>query len=141
VVFSPAGKGGIFHYAFYPGCSYFLSQIESGKTGYNGLPTGFSPEIRQSILLPVKKAGIKPFVSVSEPMIEALPLISEKGIAVTVLNWSGSDKDKVKLDIQCSEKISSVESISSGVIQYNQEKGIVSCEIPLKDIDILLLKK
>lgn len=141
VVFSPAGKGGIFHYAFYPGCSYFLSQIESGKTGYNGLPTGFSPDIRQSILLPVKKAGIKPFVSVSEPMIEAVPLISEKGIAVTVLNWSGSDKDRVKLDIQCSEKISSVESISSGVIQYNQEKGIVSCEIPLKDVDILLLKK
>lgn len=141
LVFSPSGKGEIFHYAFYPGCSYFLSQIKSGKTGYNGLPAGFSEIIRETILLPVKKAGVKPFVSVSEPMIEAIPLVSEKGIAVTVLNWSGSDKNSIKLDIHYNEKISSVESISYGKIQYTQEKGIVSCEIPLKDVDILLLKK
>ncbi len=120
-VFSPAGRGGVFHYAFYPGCSYFLSQIESGRTGYNGLPVGFSAGIREAILLPVKKADIKPFVSVSEPMIEAVPLVSEKGMAITVLNWSGSDKDSIKLDIQCPERISSVESVSTGKIQHTQK--------------------
>ena len=141
IVFVPKGKGGIFHYAFYPGLSYFLSQIESGKTGLYGLPCGFSADIRDIIINPVKKSGTKVFVSVSEPLIEAVPLVSEKGVAVTVLNWSGVEKDKIKLDIQCSEKIKEVESVLNGKIQFTQQDGIVSCEIPLKDVDIVLLKK
>ncbi len=141
IVYTPAGKGGVVHYAFYPGCCYFLSQMESGKTGYNNLPCGFSADIRNCILIPVKKAEIEPVVSVSEPMIEAVPLVSEKGMAVTVLNWSGSDKEKVRFDIQCAEKIREVESVLSGKIPFVQNKAGVSCEIPLKDVDVLLLKK
>ncbi|MCM8816480.1 MAG: hypothetical protein NC913_03085 [Candidatus Omnitrophica bacterium] len=140
-VFIPAGKGGIVHYAFYPGCSYFLSQIESGKTGYNKLPCGFSENIRNIILLPVEKAGVKRFVEVSQPMIEAIPLVSEKGVAVTILNWSGSEQEKVKLGVLCSERINEVESVTAGKIPFVQDKGIVWCEIPLKDVDVILLKK
>ncbi|HXK44439.1 MAG TPA: beta-galactosidase trimerization domain-containing protein [bacterium] len=141
IVYVPAGKGGVIHYEFYPGCSYFLSQIESEKTGYNKLPCGFSENIRNCILLPLKKAKIAPFVSVSESMIEAVPLVSEKGMAVTVLNWSGSDKETVRFEIQCAEKIKEVESVLSGKIPFVQDRNIVSCEIPIKDVDVLLLRK
>ncbi|MGB9643238.1 MAG: hypothetical protein ACPL3Q_08600, partial [Candidatus Ratteibacteria bacterium] len=141
IVYTPSGKGGVIHYAFYPGCSYFLSQMESGKAGYNNLPCGFSADIRSCILMPIKKAQIEPVVSVSEPMIEAVPLVSEKGMAVTVLNWSGSDKEKVRFDIQYAEKIREVESVLSGKIPFTQNKGLVSCEISIKDVDVLLLKK
>lgn len=140
-IFTKVSKGGIVHYAFYPGCSYFLSQIESGKTGYNGLPCGFSEGIRNIILLPVEKAEVKKFVEVSQPIIEAIPLISEKGIAVTVLNWSGSEHGKITLGILCSEKIKEVESVLTGKISFVQDKGMVWCEIPVKDVDVLLLKK
>lgn len=140
-IFTGSGKGGILHYAFYPGCSYFLSQIESEKRGFYGLPNGFSSEIRRLISLSVEKAGIKKFVSVSEPMIEAIPLVSEKGTAVTVLNWSGENKEKIRLEIVCSEKIKELESVSSGKIQFVQDKEKVVCEIPLNDVDVLLLRK
>ena len=140
-VFTPAGKGGILHFTFYPGCSYFLSQIESGKTGYNNLPCGFSKEIRDLILYPVEKAAINKMVLVSEPMIEAIPLVSEKGIAITVLNWSGQEKEKIKIEIQCLQKIRELESVSIGKIPFVYEKGKVFCEIPLKDVDVLLLRK
>ncbi|MCX7705010.1 MAG: beta-galactosidase trimerization domain-containing protein [bacterium] len=140
-IFSPIGKGGILHYAFYPGCSYFLSQIETRKTGYNGLPCGFSGDIRNTILLPVEKAGIKKFVDVSQPMVEAIPLVSEKGIAVTVLNWSGSEHEKIKIGILCPEKIREVESVSAGKIPFTQDKDVLWCEIPLKDVDVVLLRK
>ena len=140
-IIAPVGKGRVIHYAFYPGCSYMLSQIESGKTGYNGLPVGFSPEIRSFIVESVKKSGVRPFVSVSEPMIEALPLVSEKGIAITVLNWSGSEKEKIRIGFITSEKIKEIESVSGGRIPFTQEEKGVFCEVPIKDVDVLLLKK
>ncbi len=140
-IFVPSGKGGVFHFAFYPGCSYMLSQIEAEKKGFNGLPNGFSPDIRNLIVSCVEKAKVERYVSVSQPMIEAVPLVSEKGIAITVLNWSGIEHENISLEIKCDEKIKVVESISSGSIPFNQQKGVVSCQIPLKDVDVLLLKK
>jgi hypothetical protein len=141
IIFIPKGKGGIFHMAFYPGLSYYLSAIEANKNGFYGLAYGFSSLIRELIKEPVKKANLKPFVSVSEAMIEAIPLFSDKGVVVTVLNWSGNNKEKVKFDVHFSEKIKEVESVERGKIEFIQNKDYVSFEIPLNDADIILLKK
>jgi hypothetical protein len=135
-----SGRGMIIHYAFYPGLSYFYSQMASNKY-QKDLPVGFSDIVRQAILFPVTKAGVVPFVSVSQPMIEAVLLMSEKGTAVTVLNWTGEKKEGVKLSIRSAGEISEVESITSGKVNFVRNGDTVTCEIPLEDVDILLLKK
>lgn len=141
IISTPIGKGRVIHYAFYPGCSYFLSQVENDKRGFNGLPCGFSSKIREIISLPTKIANIERFVLISEPMIETPILVSDKGIAITLLNWSGEYKDKIKVEVKLSEKIKEVESCVTGKIQFSQDKDYLVCELPLFDVDVLLIKK
>ncbi len=141
IIYRKFGQGGVIHYAFNPGLSYFYSQVISGKTGMLGLPDGFSAIVRDYILYPVKIAHIKPFVSVNKPMIEALPLVSKKGIAITILNWSGEKQKDIKITVNLPGKFLNAKSVLIGKLKMIKNSKGISFNIPLNKADIILLYK
>lgn len=84
-------KGRIFSCGFWPGITYNLSP---DRSDYKKLPYGWLKEARQMVVSPAKIANASKFVEISEELVEGCFLESDKGIAVTLLNWSGEPKKK-----------------------------------------------
>jgi len=59
-------------------------------------------------------------VRLSTPMIEAPLLLSDVGAAVTLLNWSGSDVQSLKMTVRLPFVVKSVESVQKGKLAFQQ---------------------
>jgi hypothetical protein len=131
------GKGRIIRFAFYPGISYRKSV--TGDT--NGLPSGFSEAWRNLIVQPVRTAitGVNMPVTVKQAMIEAPALYSKTGVAVTLLNWSGTPQD-VEVTVTTDKKVRSVESAEKGKLPFKTSKLGTTIRVPLGDVDVLSLR-
>jgi len=136
VVQRAVGQGMVYHFTWMPGLSYVKSQ--TGNT--NGLPSGFSTTIRDMITAPVKAAKVASQVTVNQPMIETPLLLSEKGAAVTLLNWTGTDQQKLTLYARVPFKAAAVTSVKQGRLKFTQTDGVVNCTLPLDEADIVMIK-
>ena len=97
VVVAEVGKGKVVFFAWWPGLSYW----RSWRKRSDGLPVGFSASLRRWIVWPaLQLAGIQPPARPSVPMVEALCLHSPRGVAVTVLNWSGQRQLPLRLRLR-----------------------------------------
>ena len=119
-----------------PGLSY-------QKTG--GAPSaeyqkGFSELLRGLITYPVRTAGVDVLVTVDRPMIETPILLSDKGAAVTVLNWTGEGPQKVELTVKVPFTAKSVESMKRGKLNFEQTDENVHFALPLDAVDIIVIK-
>ena len=85
-------------------------------------------------------AGVKPPVTVDQPLIETPLLLSDTGAAVTVLNWSGEARESVQLTVRLPFKAKSVESMKTGKLDFKQTEEGVHCSIPLDTVDIIVIK-
>ena len=125
------------YFTWMPGLSY-------QKTG--GAPSaeyqkGFSNILRGLITYPVHAAKITPPVTVDRSMIETPILLSDKGAAVTVLNWTGEGPQKqVVLTIKLPFTVKTVESAKRAKVDFQQTEEGLRCTLPLNAVDILIIK-
>ncbi|MBS3761750.1 MAG: beta-galactosidase trimerization domain-containing protein [Planctomycetes bacterium] len=127
-------RGKAFHYSFLPGLSY----RRSARAGRGKFLSGFSTPARDIITLPVRKTGVEKPVLANYKMIETPVLASEKGLAVTLLNWTNNPAKQLQLRIRVTQPVSKVESAVRGKISFSRENGgLIRLEIPLKTVDVL----
>ena len=126
------GQGRILHWACYPGVSYKASASKM----VNGQESGFSDSLRALIVEPAKAAKVELPVVVKEPQIEAPALYSDKGVAVTLLNWTGEEK-ATQLTIRVDRKVSKVESIGRGALPFKAGAGNITVNLPVGDVDVV----
>ncbi|RSK48796.1 type 1 glutamine amidotransferase family protein [Hymenobacter rigui] len=126
------GQGKILRFACYPGLSYRHSA--TGSTG--GLASGFAAGWRQLITQPVQPVAAALPVKVSKPLIEAPALYSVGGVAVTLLNWSGTAQ-QVDVTVAADRTVRRVQSAQRGVLRFQQIGGQLTVSLPLGDVDVL----
>ncbi len=137
VVKRSAGKGSVIHFAWMPGLSYW----KSATATKDKLPAGFSEAIRAWVIDPVKNAGVTLPVEAGKPLVETPMLLSDKGAAVTLLNWSGEKIDSLEVAVRVPFKVGSVESVKRGKLDFSVKRGDrAAMTLPLDTADILLLR-
>ncbi|MHB0935734.1 MAG: beta-galactosidase trimerization domain-containing protein [Armatimonadota bacterium] len=95
VVRNRPGKGEVLYFATMPGLAYSRGANERPNE-----PTIDYPKpIGQLITALPESLGIAKPVTTSQPYVEALRLDSDKGIAVTLLNWSTKPLDSLEVTI------------------------------------------
>jgi hypothetical protein len=99
--------------------------------------------LRDWVTWPIKQAGVRVPVEVNRPRIETPVLVSEKGLAVTLLNWTtdlpASDfQITVNMDCFPGKKIGKVTSIELGDIPFTQEGNKAKLTVPSLELaDVL----
>lgn len=133
------GKGKRVHFRGFPGLTYW----RSARHGGNRLPEGYSAAVRALIIDPLKGIdGLRP-VETDMPLIETPFLISDAGIAVTLLNWTNKPIEKLTVTIRTPYAKAKAESVTHGALAL--EKGAARGEfvvtIPLDAADIITVVK
>lgn len=129
------GKGRATHFPWLPGLSYWRSQ----KGTKDGLPAGFSGPLRRLIVAPALAAGARPPVVAGRAMVETPMLLSEKGAAVTLLNWSGEKLEALSLEVRLPFAPASVRGVYSGALKFEWTKEGVKLALPLDKVDVLVI--
>jgi hypothetical protein len=130
------GRGRRMHFAFLPGVSYLRSCTRTK----DGLPVGFSDPLRSYITAPVTMAGVKPPVTTDKIMVETPLLLSDKGAAVTLLNWSGEAIEQLNVRVETPFTVKAVRSAKRGEMKFETKEKRVSFSLPLDAADIVTLK-
>ena len=86
VVSWTVGKGRCVRFSWFPGLSYAARQTGQAP---DGLPSGWDPVLRAMIVRPVRDSGVTPPVRVDREFVETPVLVSEEGVAVTLLIGRG----------------------------------------------------
>ena len=93
---------------------------------------------------PVRKAGVTLPVTVDRPQIEALALHSDLGVAVTLLNWSGSVQSNVTVVVRSEREPARVVSARKGALKGDYKaaangpfKFETAVTVDLADVDVL----
>jgi hypothetical protein len=82
----------------------------------------------------------KPAVEVDRPRIETPVLQSEKGMAITVLNWTGQSQKELKFEISSAKSVKRVVSVQLGEQKFTQEADKLRLTLPeLGPADVLKL--
>ncbi|MCX7706329.1 MAG: beta-galactosidase trimerization domain-containing protein [bacterium] len=136
LVETPYNKGRIFYYGFWPGITYHLT---ADRSDYRKLPEGWSEPARKMVTMPAKIAGTPKYVEISESLIEGCYLKSEKGIAITLLNWSGEPKKEITVTINDAGNTRKVTSIENGTLNWEKSDNKIQVKLPLKTVDVLML--
>jgi hypothetical protein len=132
------GQGRVLSFGYWPGVSYWNSPDRSDGTR---LPQNWSSEQRAIITSAAHFAKATRHVGISTDEVEGVLLESDKGIAVTLLNWSGTPQAKITVTIHQAGKVSKVESLEHGVLSSQPVAGGVQVTLPLKDVDVLMLSR
>jgi hypothetical protein len=73
--------------------------------------------------------------------VEARRLQSHRGIAVVLLNWNGTPVPSLTVSIANPAGFRRVTSVKHGVLQnMSPNRASVSVQLPLTDVDVLLLE-
>ena len=96
--------------------------------------------LRDWIIYPIRQARMTPPVTASDNGVETPVLISDKGAAVTVLNWRGAPLANLGLVLRLPFKVSSIESVAQGRLGFTRTPEGVAIHMPLKAVDVLLVR-
>ncbi len=136
VVDRAAGKGRAVHFAWLPGLSYWRSASRTRDR----LPVGFSDSIRALVVDPPRRAGVRPPVVVDCPLVETPLLLSDKGAAVTLLNWTGEAIERLKVTVRVPFRVRSVQSARRGKIAFTATDEGAQLALPLGAADVVALR-
>ena len=129
------GRGRIIALGFWPGVSYWLSP---DRTDGTRLPQGWSAEIRAFATWPARLANSPRHAIVDVPGVEACLLESNRGIAVTLLNWTGQPLSRIRVTIPGIKSSAKVSSTQQGPIARSDAETTI--ELPLDTADVLLIE-
>jgi hypothetical protein len=138
LVAATLGQGRVLSFGYWPGVSYWNSP---DRASFTQLPTGWSQPQRALITSAELFAKTPKHVDISVDEVEGALLESEKGVAVTLLNWSGQPQRKITVTIRNAGKVAKIESVEQGVLRSWPVPGGIEVELPLKDVDVLLLSR
>lgn len=136
VIERACGAGRVLHYAWMPGMSY----LNSSREARDGLPVAFSESIRAWITEPLALARAEAPVTVSRPMIETPLLLSDKGAAITLLNWTGEKQAKVEMTVRLPFEVRTAEAVKAGELSLKRTDRAVTVALPLGAADIVMLR-
>jgi len=86
---------------------------------------------RDWVAWPVGLAGVTLPVDFDAPQVEAATLQSPYGLAVTLLNWSGSPVQQLAITVNCEGLVDRLESVKLGTrLPFSQNAGIVTFTLP-----------
>lgn len=131
------GKGSVVHFAFMPGLSY----VKTGTGRRDGLPVGFDEFLRDRIAGgPSDRSASAVWVGASREMVETPVLLSEKGAAITVLNWTGEPIDRLNLTARLPFVPQSAEAVRAGKLEIRRQDDGVHLSLPVGSVDVILLR-
>lgn len=136
------GAGEVMHHTFMPGLSYARA---AGRT-WDGLPKADGPGLLRDRITCVPLAGVgtgeQPAAAwVSGGRVgpaEASMLLSDKGAAVTVLNWS-TQPGTVELKVRVPFTVRSVEAVRAGPLPFDGGQPL-KLSLPLKAVDVIMIR-
>lgn len=137
VVKATHGRGHVFSYACWPGNAYWNSPDRSNQ---NRLPRNWLAGARQLITAPARMHGAPKWVHVNRAGVEACLLESPKGIAITLLNWTGEPLGDIEVSIPGVASVGQARSIQSGPLTASQSPDGLKLTLPLATVDVLLLE-
>jgi Beta-galactosidase trimerisation domain len=136
------GKGRAVHFAWLPGLSYW----KSATTVKDKMPAGFSAALLILIAGPADEAVRERLPVIvrgpmtDRPQVETPLLLSDKGAAVTLLNWSGENIDELNVAVRLPFKVKSVESVKRGRLTFQETKDGATITLPLGAVDVVTLR-
>ncbi len=132
------GKGAAIHAGFMPGISYLRTFTRQPASFL--VPGERTDDARRFILAPIEMAGVQRPVDVDRPFVEVPVLASEKGMAVTVLNWNNAPQRGVKLRIRTARPVRSVTSALGAAVTYSGGNDQVDVAMDIATVDVLLVQ-
>ena len=136
VVRTAVSKGQVIHFTWMPGVTYANALDKPG-----GMGSDLSRSIRTWIARPTRLARISAPITVDSDLIETPLLLSEKGAAITLLNWRDKPVRRVGMTIQLPFPIREVSSVKRGRLPFQRAAGVIHVSLPLNTADILLLRR
>nr|BAL57169.1 hypothetical protein HGMM_F48A06C12 [uncultured Planctomycetota bacterium] len=137
IVEKPYERGRLVHYAFLPGISYW----RSATARRDRLPVGFSDALRHWLTYPVRAAKVNPPVEVTRVLVETPLLVSDKGAALTLLNWSGEAINALEMRVRLPFAATQVRSVRGEKVNWRQEQELLYVSLPLKSADIIVIER
>lgn len=133
-------RGRILRFAGFPGISYRRSAMQST----NGLPSGFCDHWRALITRPLIEAEVTRPVRIDRPLIEAPLLVSEGGAAITLLNWSGTPQEAVRVEVELDREPVRATSARNGPLTiethpspHRQQGFTLIVSLDVRDVDVI----
>lgn len=130
-----AGRG--IAYSFYPGAQYWYT---ADRSDLKQLPRNWGAAQRRLAVAPVQIAKTPRPVTVSQELVEAARLQSEKGIAVVLLNWSASPINDLAVTIPKVGKFRKVTTAQGVALKSTFAGDTLKVTLPLKDVDVLMIE-
>ncbi len=138
VIRNQYGQGASLHFATMPGLAYGRGahQVDRVPT------TDYPPRIADLITNLATDADILAPVKTSPPYVEAVLLKSDKGRAVTLLNWSGKPLSRAQVTLLDAPDAGSVRSARLGDLKFRRGRdGSISVQLPMPRVaDVLLVE-
>jgi len=137
-----SGKGTAIAYGFFPGIQYWMSASESlgTYTDLPRLPQRWGQVQRQMANAPAVLANTPKPVTVSQEVVEADLLHSDKGIAITVLNWTDQPISNLKVTVPNVGAFTTVCTANGVPVQTQLVGDTMQITLPLDQVDVLLLQ-
>ena len=131
----PLGAGQMFHFFWTPGLSYARLAL--------GAPPALEGDlaaVRAWIRYPVDQAHVQPPATASVSGVETPILLSDKGAAVTLLNWRGAPLASLTLTLRLPFRAASVKSVTHGAVPFTRTSDGVTVTLPLSAVDVLMVR-
>jgi len=137
VIRTHPGKGEVLYFATLPGLAY-----SRGATEEENVPTiDYPPQIAKMIAALPDAVGVARPVTTSLPCVEALRLDSDKGTAVTLLNWSARPIDSLEVVVKNVKPGATVRSARGVQLTAVPDGQGIKVILPMpKVIDVLLIE-
>lgn len=99
-------------------------------------PWQFPAGIREQLLYPVKTSNVEPPLICNVPLVDAVYLPCEQGVLIALANHTLSPVAELKLRIKVSGKVTAVESVHRGEIEFQQlSPSEIGISLPLDASD------
>ena len=137
VVRNRFGQGNSLHFAAMPGLAY-----SRGATELPWQPTiDYSQRIAKLITAQPDELDLPKPATTSLPFVEAAVQRSEKGVAVTLLNWSGKPVKELTVTVPDVAAFNVVRSARQGKLEHRKQNGTVTVTLSMpRVIDVVMIE-
>ncbi|MGC9317054.1 MAG: hypothetical protein ACP5KN_03330 [Armatimonadota bacterium] len=111
------------------------SNLDPGALSYN--PWEYPEAEREYLLDPVRHAGVRKPVTLSERLVESFYLEGDAGAVVTLANYSLRPIAKLTVSVRTDSDPRRIESVHHGVLQYTRQGTAITVRLPLLGTDML----